>query len=272
MELPDWTRGMVLLGQDIAGDLQVVGLDDAGRISAFIIDSRDAWDRLIAVGNAELAVRMGSVVRYDRRGSVIWLEDFDRGRRLWTFDTDGAAAGADLDPTSSRSGGYSLRLHGGTTPGAYAKVFMTRPTVPVGRIGLEFAFAFKSAVNYMCAYLVLADGSHSYRSGIRYVFANKKVQIRNAAGGWTDAFTASYAGIGSINYNMLKLVVDQDAKKYERVLFNDVEEDLSAYGYEDEGASGDSWVVAELVVYSVGGRDDTIQFDDVIMTVAEPAN
>ncbi len=64
---------------DYAGALRTVKLDDQGRLSAFVIDSQDAWGQMLQVGNAELAARLGSIVRFDKRGIVMLMDNFDSG-------------------------------------------------------------------------------------------------------------------------------------------------------------------------------------------------
>lgn len=271
-ELPDWTRGMVLMGQDDDGELQVIGLDDEGRISAFIIDSRDAWDRLISVGNAELAVRLGSSVAFDRRGQVAIIENFESGWPLWTWSGSGTLAAGALDPTSSLSGGYSVKLTGGSTNVRFSMIGQTRGVAPMGRVGLEFAFALGSGIDYVSGSLYMADGTRAYRAQARYEYAGTDLEIYNAAGGWTKIGDMGKPGTVGNEYNILKFVVDQDTQKYERVLLNDVAVEPTTVGYYDSGATTDTHISIQLACYSRAASNDDVNIDDIIVTLAEPAN
>ncbi|GAI56753.1 unnamed protein product, partial [marine sediment metagenome] len=55
----------------------------------------------------ELAVRLGSIVTHDRRGDVIWMDNFDSGIAKWyqfASDDDGLV---EWSAERSRSGGFS---------------------------------------------------------------------------------------------------------------------------------------------------------------------
>ncbi|GAH24702.1 unnamed protein product, partial [marine sediment metagenome] len=47
IELPDWLRGMALVGRDRDGILRTVRLDSEGRLSAFVVDSSDVWEDIV---------------------------------------------------------------------------------------------------------------------------------------------------------------------------------------------------------------------------------
>lgn len=272
MELPDFTRAMVLLGRDDAGELQIVGLDAVGRISAFVIDSRDAWGRMLSVGNAELAVRLGSAVAYDRRGQVAFFEDFETGVGAWTFDKDGTLGAGALDPTTSLSGGYSYRLTGGSNGDRWASISMTRGLAQVGRMGLEFAVAWGTDFDYVVGSLILGDGTREYLAQIRYDFDDEDLEVYNDLGAWVSVLDAAFSGTTKKAYNVLKFVIDTDSQKYERLLFNDQEVNLSDHSYEDVGLTAGEYTTVEIACYSHPFDNDVVYVDDIILTLAEPAN
>jgi len=272
MELPDWTRGMVLLGEDEDGELQIVGLDAAGRISAFVIDSRDAWNRMISVGNAELAVRLGSAVAYDRRGQVVFLEDFEHGYSLWTWAKSGNLAACALDPTSSLSGGYSVKLTGGNHNVRFSLIGMTRGVAPMGRVGLEFSIAFGSGVNYVSGSLSMHDGTDAYRAQIRYEWVGMDVDVYDDGGDWTWVAGVANPGVVGNEYNTFKFVIDQATRKYVRALFNDIEVHPTTTSYYRTGPTNSTHITVQIAVYSRDGNNDVVYVDNVVVTLAEPAN
>ena len=293
-EMPDWTRAYVLMGKhdttfipvllgplgemyavlqgEYEGVLTTVTVDEAGRLSAFVIDSTDAWGRMLSVGNAELAVRLGSAVAFDRRGQVAFFENFEHGYSLWTWAKSGALAACALDPTSSLSGGYSVKLTGGSNGTRFSLIGQIRGVAPMGRVGLEFAFALGSGVDYVSGSLSMADGSDMYRAQARYEYAGKDIEVYNDGGDWDDIGGMGHPGLVGNEYNVLKFVVDQATHKYERVLLNDVELTPTTTSYYRTGPTSDTHIEVQIAVYSRDGNNDVVYVDDIIVTLAEPAN
>ena len=290
---PDWLRAMALMGETATGykiiavtdegelyallqgmtpedELQTIRLDDEGRISAFIIDSADAWNRMLSIGNAELAVRMGSAIAYDRRGQVIFFDDFEHGWGLWTGTSEGTGANVELDPTSSLSGGYSLKMIGGSAIRLDTSVDMSRGQSPVGRIGLEVAFSITDIVGYLVFDLFIYDGSRQYTAAVRYDYATEDLSVYPDGGPWTWVADAKFVDPDPTHYNVLKFVIDTDTKTYVRLLANAVEVDLSGRSYHDEDDTTKNEIGVRFYVMSRALNNDTINIDDVIVTLAEP--
>lgn len=261
----------VLQGDD-DGTLRTITLDSEGRLSAFVIDSTDAWGRMLTIGNAELAVRLGSPVHYDRRGEVVFVEDFEHGRGLWTITDSGGGADAALDPTMGLTSGYCAKLTGGTGGAGVTRILMERGIAPTGRMGLEFAFSLGTAAANVRGGFTYQDASGTWSAGARYVQATDDLEIYNDAGGWTKVDDVGHASLAAMSYNVLKVVIDLATHKYERALYNAQEIDLTAYGYYQVGASTgavmQTWVTAE----SRAAQNDVVYVDDIIVTLAEPAN
>ncbi len=272
MELPDWTRGMVLLGRDAVGELQIVGLDAAGRISAFVIDSRDAWGQMLSIGNAELAVRLGSHVGYDRRGAVTFMEDWEDGRGLWTVIDGELGTLAVLDPALPLAGGYCLKMSGGAAGGGTTTIILERGLYPTGRLGMEFSFSLGTAAAYVTGGFAYQDQTGTWSAYARYKQSTDELEIQVDGGGWEAVEDVAHASLGAKSYNTLKLVIDTSTHKYERALFNAQEVPLTDYGYNFLGA-GTGWAIQmKIEAKSRAAQNDVIYVDDVILTLAEPAN
>lgn len=293
-EQQDWLRAYVLMGQYLGAPvaiqlgpgglfyavlrgqgptgLQTVKVDEDGRLSAFVIDSSDAWGRLLGVGNAELAVRLGSPVAYDRRGQVVFVENFEHGWGLWSITYQGADYAHALDPTTSMSGGYSFKLTAGNASGAYAGINMIRALAPTGKMGLEFVFSINALLNYVGGRLVIVDGARMYTAEVRYGLATNRLELWNHSGAFESPVATAPVTPGKGRYSTLKFVIDTATQKYERVLFNDVETDLTAYSYYDDGVVLAKRIEVEITNYGRVGNNDIAYIDDIIVTLAEPAN
>jgi len=290
---PDWLRATALLGQYLAdykvvavdvngnlyallqgetaeGVLQTVRLDSEGRISAFVIDSTDAWGRMLSIGNAELAARLGSAVKYDRRGQAIFIEDFENGWAQWRSYTQGVGAAAELTPTTASHGGYCAKLTGGSTLGRYSFLRFTRGILPVGRVGIEMSFALPGAVDFLIFSLTYYTMTSRYSAKMYFVYADKELQIDDADAGMVAVGTAYVSEEDLHVFNTIKLVTDLTTGQYVRLLYNQQEIDISAYGPSVEGYLYPNRVSLDVGVYSRNGENDVMYLDDVIFTMAEP--
>jgi len=290
---PDWLRATALLGQHLGdyyvvavdadgnmysllqgetidGDLRTVRLDDEGRMSAFVIDSVDAWARMLTIGNAELAVRLGSSVAYDRRGQVFLAESFERGWNRWKPHIQGVGAAIALDPTASVTGGYSAKCTAGTTLGKYSYLLYRRGVLPVGRIGIEFSFAVPGTVNFVFANVFIDNGIAFYEAKFRWVQVGDDLQINVAGLGMTSVGTAKVADADKRRFNTLKGVVDLTTDRYVRLLFNQQEIDISDRAINPGAPGPRPRITIEVGVYGTGGADEIAYIDDIILTFAEP--
>lgn len=291
-EYSDWTRAFALLAWDgsnwvavkvaddgslyavlqgdYEGTLTTVALDDEGRISAFVIDSADAWGRLLSIGNAELAARLGSPMRYDRRGQVLLMETFENGLQRWIPATVGAGASIAHDPTSALTGGYSVKMIGSTAEGGYARIQHHSGVRPVGRAGLSVAFALSTTIEAVGFFFSQYSSTGLVHGAVRYLESGTKLQYTDANNAWQDVAVWTACGRYDQAYNQVKFVVDLDAAEYIRVLANGTEYDLSGTAVHTVAGGYAPYYDIYILFEGRTGQADYCFIDDVIVTVAEP--
>lgn len=292
-ELPDWMRANVILGTDgvdyvpvllaadgsmyavlqgeYEGALKTVKLDDEGRLSAFVIDSVDAWERMLSIGNAELAVRLGSPVSYEQRGRVQFLETFENGWSRWDPSVSGLAAAVALDPTCARSGGYSVKLTAGSNASHFAQIKSYHYVRKATRWGIELSFAPQFQFERIYALLDVRDGEDAWHIGIQFDDDNGKLCVYTGFEAWTAVADATALFDYPLGWNTMKVVADISTGKYIRAFFGDAEEDVSDKSLYTYGLGGVH--ACNLQVRFVGddGDNDVANVDDIIITSAEPA-
>lgn len=292
---PDWTRAVLLTGQDsegnfvtvqvepggqlwmlmkgldlTTGEIETVGLDDKGRISAFVIDSSDAWGQILAVGNAELAARQGSPVSFDRRGQVIEVQNFANGWGIWSGGGVGALNAYALDPTRSVSGGYSVKLTSGQGEDGAAVVGGIVPTLPDTVAGLAARVSINAEAKYIVVEMHYHDGAYYHRVQWRWDVELGKLEVYDEDGNWQTVETDLQFYHNPALFNYIKLVADFDRDYYVRGLFNSIEKDLSAYPvWKEESGLGEA-LTCKVWVCSLDGYNDIVYVDSVVVTVNEP--
>ena len=292
---PDWTRAVTLVGTDEEGkpvtirvepggqlwmlmkginlvteEIETVGLDAQGRISAFVIDSSDAWGQILAVGNAELAARLGSPVSLDRRGQVIEMQDFSKGWGTWSGGGVGALNAYVLDPTRWAYGGYSVKLTSGQGEDGAAVVGCRVPTLPDTVAGLAARVSIAAEAKYIVVDMEYYDTVYRHWVQWRWDVELGKLEVYLGDDTWETVESDMQFYHDPSLFNYIKLVADFDGDFYVRGIFNSIEKDLSAYPvWKEESDLGEA-LTCRVWVYSLDGYNDIVYVDSIIVTVNEP--
>lgn len=219
---------------------------------------------------ADLAVRLGSIVEYDRRGDVIWLDDFESPIMKWEDRGSGLLWEMHLNHTTPKSGAQHLRLR--TTPGVNAWVSARASQQFRGsyRIGAEYAFCQLGASASIEIRLDIYTGSRWVFGKIRYNSITDKLYYQNSAGGWPEfadnVFVRSYI----FHYNTWKLVIDAQREKYVRALLGNVEYNLSEYALSATDSGLSPRTIVELYLLSGVALATQVDIDNFVLTINEP--
>jgi len=251
--------------------LTTIGVDADGRIEAFGLDAEDQWGSVLKTGNSELAARLGSPVAWDWRGNVLYAQDFGRGYGPVISQTSGTGGAIALGVEYPGESGYALKLTAGSTASHYARIQLSTGANPATRVGAAFRFTISTNTEYIQIQLVRQKGAESPWAYGRIDVANEQLQVYASPGGWTDV-QAVDVNLSAFCYGWLKLVIDQESGKYERILYNDVEVDVSAYSYPTTTTSVVGALFAEFQNTGRSGNNDVVYLDQVILTVNEPGN
>lgn len=219
---------------------------------------------------AELAVRLGSIVSYDRRGDVIYLDDFEAA--VIKFIISVSAGGAIvLDSTSVRSGFQAVKF---TTAAAALNSALLRKWLSVvgsRRLGAEFHFSYPADTYTLSLSLAYYSSTTLYYGEVRLDFTDNTLKIIDGDGNWnTIAENLSLAKYYH-QFTGLKLVADFSTNKYVRLLLGNTEYDVSAYSLETAASA----LKEGLGVFTQVFNDDTgtaasLWIDDLIVTQNEP--
>jgi len=271
LELPDWLRGVALLGVRADGEMGIIGLDDKGRISAFLFDSSDAWGRLASIGNAEMAARLGCISKYDRRGNVLLMENFEEGmggvQISYTVPIDNVF----LDPYLAHSGGYSVRMDTDALIGDIAQMYIAKTWIAAGKIGLEAVFAMPKKDATIELTLSRYSGARLVRGAIKYDPDAEELSYRVDLVNWAMFAEDVRLYTTHVNWHHLKFVIDVTGEMYVRCLYQNEEHDLSTHAlYAANAPAIPPHYVINVVTTNVTGAAASVYVDDIIATTAEP--
>jgi hypothetical protein len=222
---------------------------------------------------AELSARQGSPDVYDRRGNVIFIDNFGDGIDNYVYVL-GAGAGAAREWRADvyDRGGFSLRLSGGVgTASSFSRQWNT---LNPGKIGVEISAAIPATGLFASLSLIsyFFDGANVHQMGLLFNPATATLSIYDSTGGLQVIGTGgSMAGVVNA-FSAMKLVIDFANDRYVRVLMNQGEKDLSKYkGRVTPFVSG---VFASFVgtIQSRPTFNDYISIGSVIVSQNEPNN
>jgi hypothetical protein len=219
----------------------------------------------------ELAARLGSPITHDRRGDVVWWDDFECGLTKWGSALSGTGAAAALSTARARNGRSSALLTAGSDAGASALIAHNQTIPRLSRLGFEFSFSLGGAIASLSWELLLFDGTTTLSAIITWGDAANALTYRNSGGGGTVFATGVDLLAEATMFHTGKVVVDRAAGQYVRFVLDSTEYDLSGIA----ALTGASVVAPRLTVdvalLGNAGSNNTVYVDDVILTQNEPA-
>lgn len=218
----------------------------------------------------ELAARLGSLVTFDRRGNVVFLEDFEGGTLFWTASGGPGGGSAALSTTWGKTGSQSCALTAGAGALGQARIYREFYIPVVGLTGIESSFTVDADTDYVLMIMRYYDGSGYKSGGLRYDRANTKIEYKNSSNAWTDLITSYELNTTTAQFNTWKLVLDLANTEYERALINDNEEDMEGIALYDTGTGGTEHLYVNIRHDSAHADAKTIYIDNVILTINEP--
>ena len=220
---------------------------------------------------AEAVARLGSMVTFDRRGDIVWGDDFERSLNKWTTGATGTGASVALSTARARNGRYSVLLTGGSTGLGFAAIAHRQGFPVSSRMGVEFSFARTADFNRWDLPYSLYDGVNLAQFTLRYRLATPTLSLLDGDGVEQTIAADLTIRNATDQFNTVKLVVDVPNRRYQRVLFNNRAFDISAHsGQLSADATGPSLEV-DIFLYPDAGQNDSMAVDDVILTQNEPA-
>ena len=221
----------------------------------------------------ELAARLGSPVTYDRRGNVVFYDDFEEPFLKWRILGYVDAYGR-LDSTQVKTGSQSVRLHTGDVADAAITMVKNVPILASKEIGAEVTFSINGDdcdLLIQCSYYeaptlywpFIKFNPNLGETGI-YEGPDTYKKIADTPVRWE-------AGDRPV-FHTIKVVFDAETGLYRRLLFDHQEFDISnevIFSSDFAGVPRALIVIRSENRAAVGGD---IWINDFILTQNEPLN
>ena len=216
----------------------------------------------------EAAVRLGSPVIYDRRGSVIWMDDFSNGLASITAGASGNGT-AKLTVDDTYIGPYDIILTAGTTSAKNAWIWKYFTHASLEKLGLEIGVAYLDAHSSIVFNLCYFVADTALTARIMLDYANDKIKCFLGNSTYKDIATLDPFISSDKAFNLMKLVVDFEAREYIRFMYNNHVYDLSGIPIEIATNSYDEQMFFDFSVFGTGAAAQAVQVSHVIITAGE---
>ena len=220
---------------------------------------------------AELAARIGSVDTFDRRGNVIWVNNFENGIHGWIMEKYGVGNAISWSAESARNGSFCLKMFIPKPGPTWTRASYRLPILVPSRTGVEFCFDTPFGVYRYAIRYTLYDGTNKHEARIQHWAPGHAVQYYGNDGYWHDLEPTYYYEKTAHLYHTAKLVIDPATHKYVRFILDNTFWDMSALSYYIEASVGAPYILPGIEIENgLIGADITPHVDHVIVTQNEP--
>lgn len=220
----------------------------------------------------EAAVRLGSIVTYDRRGDVVWFDSFEDGLQAWVPTPVGVGSAVAIDNTAARSKGQSAKLTAGNAVGNITSLQSSRSLLTLGRHGLEASFSITDIDQNLSFLLDYFTGTVQITAVVIYSTTTGALQIRRNGGALvTLPLPFPLTASGPKFFHTGKLCADFITLKWARLMLDNYTFDLSQYPlWTTPSATYPELGITISQNNRAAGANPVMNLDDVILTQNEP--
>lgn len=216
------------------------------------------------------AVRIGAVSSWDRRGRVIFSDNFREGPGAWTLTGSDVTATTCLFTGHALSSPFCMKLRNGSGGAQYARMQHTFGYEYRGHAGLEFSITLEPGARFVKFGLFSSLPTGRLFAYVRFTPATGVVDYGSDLTGWTP-----FGNVGTIPGNVeewhnIKLVADFDTGYYVKLVWEGVPLDMSAILCDTAGAMAREYWSILIENDNDAATQHSMYVDDVIVTIDEP--
>jgi len=177
---------------------------------------------------AELAARLGSPCLYDRRGTVIFMDNFSTGINRWEIN---ALNTTDIFPSAKNPfiSGYSLAFYDDRSWTKRPYISIELPYVVQTLLGGEGIFSLQNANTLCYIEFTIVYNGYRYEYSLKYDRYNEIIRIEIDTGDYITIASNIRMPVGLHSWFSFKLVINPLEGKYVRARFNNQIFDISNY-------------------------------------------
>lgn len=218
----------------------------------------------------ELAARMGSINTFDRRGDVVWMDDFEDNIDKWQPSETGTGATVALSADEARSGGKCCKLTTGNEINNFTGIlYHLGPSAIASRMGLEFSFILNHNARLYMRISAQQD-VWTHACYFRYNPTDELLEYSNAAAVWTELVPNLKLKEGNC-WHTIKMVADfTGSGEYVRLMLDNLTPSVSGLSMRGYAGAGADYLLVWIQCQALTAENHDMYIDDVIITQNEP--
>jgi hypothetical protein len=218
---------------------------------------------------AELAARLGSISTYDRRGTIIWMTDFEHGLQGTSCGVSDAECDYFVSAERSYHGAYSLKMDPSDEEDSYVEWGWVVHFMPSGYVGLEAAISTVSDPAGIRLKILHFDGTTQQRGELHYDTATGDWTIRTGDTTWETILDGFKLQQGAAAWNPIKLIIDVESGEYVRAQMSGRSVDISDYSLYSLASTNLGQVAVRVMTYGASTTHAPAFVDNIIVTQNE---
>jgi len=222
------------------------------------------------IDSGELAARLGNIDTWDRRGNVIWYDDFESSTTKWYFSGTGTGWAVERSTDRAYTGAYSLKMTTGDASGNFAKTTKALENPTSETIGIEIIANSDHPDNELYLFIVGFDGNYQYSPAIKWNVGQGKVYYKDSTGTYQLLRSGIYAEPHLEYWLPLKLVWNWKTLKYVRAVVGEYEYDLSDEDIQKAVDTSEKHIEIWIYYMSTASGNKIGYVDNAILTQNEP--
>jgi len=177
----------------------------------------------------ELAARLGSVMRYNRSGNLLWYDDFRESVSKWTPTYSGGTGSWGISPAKALIGGTSGLLTTPSMSGSLARI-ETDLVYPVqGKIGFEAAITQESTTSPIDIKIEAGIPPSYSMWVIRYAYETSTLSIFGSDGAYHMLSSSLELSVLHKGFHHFKVIIDLATDRYHSLKIDNSSYPVTAY-------------------------------------------
>ena len=156
----------------------------------------------------ELAVRLNSIVGYNRGGNVVFLDSFNDAVLKWNKEEGVGGGVVALSVAHPKSGSSSCVLTAGAGLVGQALIYTTFGALVTGKIGFETSFTMNPDTTVFYMQFTYYDGTNYHRGAVQYSRALNQWEYSDNTPAWRQLVAGVDLEDTLGTWHTMKLVLD----------------------------------------------------------------
>ena len=219
---------------------------------------------------AELAARLGSIVTFDRRGDVVWWDNFEDNIAKWALTKSGTGADVALSTDTAIFGANSAKLTLGDAVGNITAITRYAAIPVTSKIAFEISFTTLTKIDYVQLDISLNNREYKNRAVIRYYPTTGVIKYLDENNTYQTLATIGETTHSTYVFHTMKLVIDLTSYTYTRFILDEQEFDMSTLLYYHPTDTFPAMFTCQYAVSNGDTGNRSVYAENAIITQNEP--